>query len=40
VDCRDEGDGRWGWVLSAVRPVKPFAVIGRLGLFNVRLPDE
>jgi hypothetical protein len=50
VGCRPmaEGDagaaccplepGAFVWLLTGARPIEPFAVHGRLGLFNVELP--
>ena len=52
TDCRpmsvlDEGaarcrkyDGAYSWVLTDIRPIQPFAVRGRIGLFEVDVPDE
>jgi hypothetical protein len=31
-------DGYWKWHLRKVRPIKPFPVKGRLGLYEVVLP--
>lgn len=39
VDCQPS-DGGYGWVLANVRPVQPFEVRGRLGLFEVQCPSE
>lgn len=30
----------WAWELADVRPIAPFSVVGRLGLYDVRMPDE
>lgn len=30
--------GRWAWVLEGTRPIRPFAVKGQLGLFEVAPP--
>lgn len=32
-------DGRFGWVTTGLRRLKPFPVTGRQGLFDVLLPD-
>lgn len=51
VDCRpmrpeDEDDagcecyaGAWAWLLKDIRRIKPFPVRGRLGLYNVAVPE-
>lgn len=30
--------GAWAWVLTNVRPIRPCAVKGRLGLYEIELP--
>lgn len=37
--CCEPDEGDFAWVLTDVRPIKPFPVLGRLGLFDVPLPD-
>lgn len=32
--------GAFAWVLDDIRPLKPFPVKGRLGLYEVELPPE
>ena len=32
--------GRYGWVTTRVRRLRPFPVTGRQGLFSVELPDD
>lgn len=34
----DYSEGRWVWLLTDVQPVRPFAVKGRQGFFDVELP--
>jgi hypothetical protein len=39
--CGIYGEGRWkarSFFLRNIRPIKPFPVIGELGIFNVELP--
>lgn len=33
-------DGAYSWVLEDVEPVKPFAVKGQLGIYEVEVPKE
>lgn len=52
VDCRkmtkeDETQARcevypgaYAWILSDIRPIKPFAVKGKLGIYEVELPEN
>ena len=39
VGCRETASG-FAWVLDNIRPVQPFPVTGRLGIYEVTLPDE
>lgn len=32
--------GAFSWFLEDIKPIKPFEVIGRLGLFDVEVTDE
>lgn len=35
----DYSPGRFGWITTGLRRLKPFPVTGRLGLFNVTMPE-
>ena len=39
VDCVQNEDGEWEWLLENARPIKPFPVKGQLGLFEVAVPS-
>lgn len=38
VACCDYSSGDFAWVIGSVKSVTPFAVSGRLGLFDVSMP--
>lgn len=41
VDARCEiYPGAYSWVLGNIRPIKPFAVKGQLGIYEVEIPQE